>query len=589
MALSSLDAASRRQDPGAGNMPPDAAGEGVFWRGPIMTLPYESAANLANRFLEERVVSRIWSRDISVWNAAPGSPAARSIETRLGWLDVADTMPPHLDSVSALGRQAHDEHVEAVYLLGMGGSSLCAEVLGSVYGATGRHPRLHVLDTTDERVLTTAAARMDPARTLIVVASKSGSTVEVASMERFFWAKVSAALGERAGRQFVAITDPDTALQKLAAARGYREAFINPADIGGRFSALSLFGLVPASLIGASARHLLTAGTTMAEGCRQENHANAGLELGAFIGAATLAGRDKLTVVLPPSLSTLGLWIEQLIAESTGKHGKGTLPVVDEPLGRPDEYGQDRAFVALGTERDTPDPERLAAIEAAGHPLLRLTTRLDGIGAEFFRWEFATAVAGAALGINPFDEPNVAEAKEKTGALLASYVADRRLPETTPLAADDGAAVYTRGFAGATPAEIVRAAAGSIKPGDYVAFLSYLSPDASIERAVAEARTALRQRTRAASTFGVGPRYLQSTGQYHKGGPNTPLAFVFTGEDSTETPIPEAGYSFSVLKRAQGLGDYETLEAHGRRVLRIHIRGDNPAGAIERLFAEALR
>ena len=413
-----------------------------------MTLPYPPAAELANRLLHDKVVSRIWQRDISVWGAEPNSTAAASIGSRLGWLDVGTTMAPLLDRVVALGQAARDERVEAVYLLGMGGSSLCAEVLRSVYGVADGSPQLFVLDTTDELTLTTAAARLVPERTWFVVASKSGGTVEVASMERFFWSRMTSALGDRAARHFIAITDPDTVLQKLAATRGYRDTFINPADIGGRFSALSLFGLVPTALIGAPARDLLAAAAAMADGCRQENHANAGFELGVFIGAAAAAGRDKLTVVLPESLTMLGLWIEQLIAESTGKQNKGALPVVDEPLGPPEQYGQDRAFVAIATDRDAPDKDRLALLHAAGHPVLHLTTRLEGLGAEFFRWEFATAVAGAALNINPFDEPNVAEAKEKTRDLLAGYAANGRLPEPEPLARDADLAVHTRGFAG---------------------------------------------------------------------------------------------------------------------------------------------
>jgi glucose-6-phosphate isomerase len=553
-----------------------------------MPLPYEPAARLADRFLKERTVSRIWDRDISVWAAEAGSPAARSIETRLGWLDVAKTMAAKLDEVTALGEAARAEKIEAVYLLGMGGSSLCAEVLQSVLGVAPGSPRLVVLDTTDERTIHAAVARMIPDRTMILVASKSGGTVEVASMERTFRARMTEALGPGAGAQFVAITDPGTALATLAADKGYRTSFINPADIGGRFSALSLFGLVPTALLGASASHLLAAGGQMAEGCRQENHTNPGLELGAFIGAATLAGRDKLTVVLPPSLATLGLWIEQLVAESTGKHSKGALPVVDEPLGHPDEYGQDRAFVALSTERDAPDEGQLEAIEAAGHPVLRLTTRIDGLGAEFFRWEFATAVAGAAIGINPFDEPNVSEAKDKTKALLSAYAADGRLPETDPLVTTAQAAIHTRAFGGTTAATVVAAALGDLKPGDYAAFLSYLPADPAFEQAILDIRTAIRRTTRAASTFGVGPRYLHSTGQYHKGGPNTALAFVLTSDDETDTPIPEAGYSFAVLKRAQALGDFQTLEAHGRRVVRIHLTGGDPAEAITSLFAEAL-
>ena len=528
---------------------------------------------LSDRLLQDAVVEKIWKRDPSTWKAAPGSADARSIETRLGWLDVASTMKPHMPAVHRLGEQVRDEKFEAAYLLGMGGSSLCAEVLRSVFGIADGHPQLHVLDTTDELTLATAASRMDPARTLFIIASKSGGTLEVASMERFFWTRMTAALGADAGRHFVAITDPGTALQSLAETRGYREVFINPPDIGGRFSALSLFGLVPAAVIGAPVDVLLAGGAAMAEGCRQHNHANAGLELGAFMGAAALDGRDKLTVALAPSFAALGLWIEQLVAESTGKHGKGLLPVVDEPLGRPDEYGTDRAFVAVASESDAPDEERLSALEAAGHPVFRLSMRHDGLGAEFFRWEFATAVAGAALGLNPFDEPNVSEAKDKTKALLSGYAAKGRFDE----------------LPAALSADAVRETVASIRPGDYVAFLSYLPGETDIETTVAEIRQALRARTRAASTFGLGPRYLHSTGQYHKGGPNTCVAFVLTADDETATPIPEAGYSFAVLKRAQALGDVQALEAHGRRVMRLHFKhASTAAEELRRLFTEAM-
>jgi hypothetical protein len=456
----------------------------------------------------------------------------------------------------------------------MGGSSLCAEVLSSVFGVADGFPQLTVLDTTDEVTLTNAANRMDPSRTLFIVASKSGSTVEVSSMERFFWNRMTRAPVADAGRHFIAVTDPGTSLQKLAESRGYRATFINPADIGGRFSALSLFGLVPAAVIGADLDTLLQAGATMADGCRQHNHANAGLELGAFMGAAALDGRDKLTVALAPSFATLGLWIEQLVAESTGKHGKGLLPVVDEPLGRPDEYGADRAFVSIASESDSVDEARLAALEHAGFPVLRLSMRHDGLGAEFFRWEFATAVAGAALAINPFDEPNVSEAKEKTKALLAAYAAEGRFGDEPP----------------APSAAAVRQAIESIRPGDYAAFLSYLPGESDIQQTLDEIRIELRSRTRAATTFGLGPRYLHSTGQYHKGGPNTCVAFVLTSDDETSTPIPEAGYSFSVLKRAQALGDVQTLEAHRRRVVRLHFRDAATAAAdLRRVFTEAMR
>jgi hypothetical protein len=499
-------------------------------------------------------------------------------------------MSLELPRVERLGQDAAADRISAVYLLGMGGSSLCAEVIRAVFGVAEGRPELFVLDTTDDQTIATAAARMDPARAWFLVASKSGTTVEVASLERFFWSRVSAALGKAAGRQFVAITDPGTALERLARARGYREVFLNPADIGGRFSALSLFGLVPAALVGAPAQELVTAAQTMAEGCRQENHMNAGLELGAYIGAAAANGRDKLTVVLPPSLSSLGLWIEQLIAESTGKHGKGALPVVDERLGRPDEYGSDRAFVSIATERDRPDEHKLKELEETGHPVMHLSTRLDGLGAEFFRWEFATAVAGAALGINPFDEPNVAEAKEKTRTLLSVFESEGKLPEPDASASSDAVAVSSGTFRGSSPERVVTAALASLRQGDYVAFLSYLPPSAETQTAVLAVREAIRSRFRVATTFGVGPRYLHSTGQYHKGGPNTALAFVLTADDDTRTGIPETRYSFGILKRAQALGDAGTLAAHERRTVLIHLKtsAHEAPAALETLFGAAM-
>jgi glucose-6-phosphate isomerase len=545
-------------------------------------VPYEPAHRAAQALLAQHVIGRIWRRDVSVWAADPASDAAKAIANRLGWLDVPTGMQPELDRVEALAEEVRRDGITTLYLLGMGGSSLCAEVMRAVYGVREGFPRLVVMDTTDEAAIAGALRTLDPQRTLFLVASKSGGTIEPASMEKLFWAHLSQALGAAAGRQFIAVTDPGTELARLAEQRGYRKIFLNPPDIGGRFSALSLFGLVPGAIIGGPMRELLSGGADMAEGCKQENHQNAGLELGAFIGATAAEGRDKLTVVLPPSLRALGLWIEQLVAESTGKQGKGALPVVDEPLGPPEVYGSDRCFVAISTDRDAPDAARLDALEAAGHPVLRLSTRIAALGAEFFRWEFATAIAGAILGINPFDEPNVSEAKEKTKAILAKG----DFSGGTPVASAGGISVYSSRFKGSTPAEVVRAALATLQPRDYVAFLSYLPADHAIESAVAEIRTAIRARARVASTYGVGPRYLHSTGQYHKGGPNTIVAFVITGEDATETPIPDAPYTFKQLKRAQAVGDFQTLEAHGRRTVRIHVdRGVDPIAELKTLFA----
>ena len=540
-----------------------------------MKPPYEPAGRLSDTLLSDRIIERIWARDPLAWGATAGTADAASIANRLGWLDVATTMKPHRERLKRLAAEVREERLATVYLVGMGGSSLCAEVLRSVFGTAPGYPDLVVLDTTDERTLTEVAAHLDPERSSFLVASKSGGTVEVASMERFFWERMVADRGVSAGHHFIAITDPGTALEKLAHDRGYREIFQNPADIGGRFSALSLFGLVPAAMIGAPIDTILSAAGAMADGCRQHNHANAGLELGAFMGAAALEGRDKVTVALAPLLASLGLWIEQLVAESTGKHGKGLLPVVDEELGPPGEYGNDRAFVSVATESESPDEDRLKALSAAGFPVLRLSTRRDGLGAEFFRWEFATAIAGAALGINPFDEPNVSEAKEKTRALLSGYAAKKSFDDQP---SDLNAA-----------AAAVRGALDSLRPGDYVAFLSYLPARAELESAIRSVRAKLRSRKQVATTFGVGPRYLHSTGQYHKGGPNRAVAFVITSDDETATEIPGSGYSFAVLKRAQALGDIEALQAHGRRVVRIHLpAGADAPDAIARIFDQAL-
>jgi glucose-6-phosphate isomerase len=528
----------------------------------------------------DTIVPRIWQRDPSVW-LSPGREsdvAAKSIANRLGWLDAPEAMRAHVDRVNRLAEIARTEGVRDVYLIGMGGSSLCAEVMRTSHRAAAgseEHPELHVLDTTDEQALTGVVARADPARTWFLVSSKSGGTVEVASMERYFWSAMKAALGDRAGAHFVAITDPGTALEALAKERSYRVTFLNPPDIGGRFSALTLFGLVPAALLGIDVEHLLRTASEMAAGCRQESGPlNPGLALGAFMARECRHGRDKLTVLLPPSLRSLGLWIEQLVAESTGKHGTGILPIVDEDPLAATAYGPDRAFVSLETEKERLDVD-FAAIEASKHPLMRLTLRADALGAEFFRWEFATAVAGAALEINPFDEPNVKEAKDRTRALLAQVAQTAALPDSPPA---EGASI-----------EALRALVGQLDPPRYLGILLYLPVESETLEAIEEFRSAVRDRTHVATTMGVGPRYLHSTGQYHKGGPDTGTFLVITGEDATSTPVPDAPYSFSVLKRAQAIGDLQALRAHGRTTVRMHVKDAQHRGAaLRRIFTAAL-
>ena len=504
----------------------------------------------------EHLASRIWNRDTTAFGD-PSRPGVReSVASRLGWLSAPEGMQAHVDEVRACAEAVRADGLTDIYLLGMGGSSLCAEVLRDVIGSAAR---LTVLDTTDEQTIREVTRGLAPERACFLVASKSGSTIEVTSLERHFRAAMTEAVGRAAGRHFIAITDPETSLAVHASQHGYRHTFVNPADIGGRYSALSLFGLVPAALCGIDIDLLLASGRSMADRCRADGESNPGLALGAFMGACARAGRDKLTLLLSPALAPLGAWIEQLVAESTGKHGHGVLPVVGEGFGEPADYGQDRAFVAVGT--DAPEVQRLAEkLIDAGHPVFSIETGARDLGAEFFRWEFATAVAGAVLGVNPFDEPDVRSAKERTQAQLDA----RRQHGTFRLepALEPGQGYSRRESAPARP----EGPAG----GRYIAVLDYLPPDPAREAAIERLRVTLRSRTGLASTHGVGPRYLHSTGQYHKGGPNTGLFLLITAADQTSTPVPGTEYTFSVLKQAQAFGDFDALVAAGRHVIHYH-------------------
>jgi transaldolase / glucose-6-phosphate isomerase len=548
----------------------------------------ERARELAREVLDRRVVDRIWERDPSVWTSGAAgdaqAPIHAAIGNRLGWLTAPRELRAQVDSIQRFVATVRRDQLSSAYLLGMGGSSLCAEVLRAVRPRDDHELDLHVLDTTDEAAVQLVTEALEPDRTLFIVSSKSGGTIEVDALERHFHELMVRRLGSAAaGSHFIAITDPQTALERLAAERRYRHTFVNPPDIGGRFSVLSLFGLVPAALLGLDVEDLLNSAIAMGEGCRQHNLANPGLDLGTYLGAGALAGRDKLTVVLPPDLASLGLWIEQLIAESTGKHGTGVLPVVDERVGTPDLYGPDRLFVSLETEREHVDREALNALEAHGQPVLRLSIRESAIGAEFFRWEFATAILGRCLGINPFDEPNVQEAKDRTSELLVGFARHQGLSEEPPATSSRGLAVHgalAEGAAG--PAEAIEIALGLLHPPQYAAFLSYLPADAGARDTLQAVREMVRARFGVATTLGTGPRYLHSTGQYHKGGPNTGLYFVLTAADRTATPVPGRPYTFMALKHAQALGDFRALVAHDRRVLRLHLDRDRDASTVLR-------
>src|SRR5438128_927812 len=489
------------------------------------------------------VPKRIWSRDPTVWKADPATP---EITDRLGWLNVGKMMAQQVKALAAFAEEIRQKF-DRVVLCGMGGSSLAPEVLWRTFGRKPGYPALAVLDSTDPRAVVAALGGEDIARTLFLVSSKSGTTQETDCLYRHFWEQTRGR-----GAQFLAITDPDTPLARLAGERGFRRTFLNPKDLGGRYSALSYFGLVPAALIGIDVGQLLHRAHRMAEACAAWVPArqNPAAWLGAMLAEAALAGRNKTTFVLSRGIGSFGLWVEQLIAESTGKEGKGILPVADEPLGPPEVYGRDRVFVSLALtgEEDDATEAGLRALTAAGHPVVRLSLedRYD-LGQEFFRWEFATAVAGAILKINAFDQPNVAESKQNTKDVLAGHQ-----PPTAPV----------------TAAEFDRFLA-AVRPGDYFALMAYLPPTPQNDRRLAAARGRLRDRLKVATTLGYGPRFLHSTGQLHKGGPPIGHFLQITERPDQDIPVPGMPYAFGQLEAAQAEGDLRALRARGRPAVRI--------------------
>ena len=530
------------------------------------------------RLEKDGFVAGIHNRDASLWSA--DAEVQLAIKSRLGWLTVAEKMTDVSEDLTVFADEIRSAGFREVVLLGMGGSSLAPEVLSKTLGIAKGYPNLTVLDTTDAASIQAVDSRVDPAKTLFVVASKSGTTVEALSLFAHFMARVRAVKGDSAGENFIAITDEGTPLQELAREHSFRRVFTNPSDIGGRYSALSYFGLVPAALIGADVNMLLRRAMTMAEAsasCVITNE-NPGVWLGAILGELALAGRDKLTLALSPGLASFGSWVEQLIAESTGKDGKGILPVDGETLADPAVYGSDRLFVHLRLQDDTSLDDVVERLRSAGHPLvtLRLQDPYD-VGGELFRWEMATATAGAVLGVNPFDEPNVAESKANTNRLLEEHRASGALPEGEPAISEDGVALFAD-----EPAADLSAALGSflkqVRPGDYIALAAYLERAPAVQRILQSLRLTLRDGTRAATTLGYGPRYLHSTGQLHKGGGDNGLFLLITADDDQDVEVPGQPYTFGILKRAQALGDLQSLRGRGRRLLRLHISGDVEAG-----------
>ncbi len=478
----------------------------------------------------DRIVQRIWDADHTVWSDDP-----TEISDRVGWLRVHDATLAECEEIARFARLTVGEGFEAVVLLGMGGSSLAPEVFATSFAAAS--PRLFVLDSTDPRQIAAAEAEFELEKALFVVSSKSGGTIETRSQLEYFWQKAPN------GRQFIAITDPGSELARIGEGRGFRRVFLNDPNIGGRYSALSYFGMVPAALCGIDIGAILRGAQGMAERCGPMAPVaeNPGVELGALMGEAALAGRDKLTLVLPEAIETLGHWIEQLVAESTGKHARGILPIEREELGEPGVYGDDRLFVGVGAH---PGFEEL---EARGHPVLLLPAAgPEDLGAEMFRWMFATAVAGYVLQLNPFDQPNVEEAKKATSEVLKG----RPVVATTPPLAEVLSTVHS---------------------GDYVAILAYLPRSPQLAARLERVRHALRERYRVATTIGFGPRYLHSTGQLHKGGPNDGVFILVDDPAEEDLEIPGAPYTFRQLEEAQALGDLSALKHHGRRVARVSL------------------
>ena len=504
------------------------------------------------------VVRRIAEKDAGLWKSNGSSE--QEIRERLGWLQVADRMEERVPELEGLRQELAGEGFTDALLMGMGGSSLAPEVFRQTFGAPKGALDVHVLDATDPAAIAAVERAIDVRKTIFIVASKSGTTLETLSHYRYFWKQA----GEQ-GRQFIAITDPGTSLAEEASRRGFRRSFLNPPDIGGRYSALSYFGLVPAALGGVDLSGLLDRTATMVQACSPSVPVgeNPGAWLGAVFAEAAKVGRDKVTIVAPPALKSFGVWAEQLIAESTGKEGKGLVPIADEALGGPEVYGSDRLFVRLALPGDNdPSAGRLAALSQAGHPVvtLKLSDPL-ALGAEFFRWEYAVAVAGAILGINVFDQPNVQEAKDLTKKVLS---------EGSPPTVGDG--IRWAGQQGATLEAAIQALLGQVRAGDYVALLAFIAPGSEHDRALNAIRLAIRDKHRVATTVGYGPRYLHSTGQLHKGGPNTGVFLQVVGDDPKDLPIPGEKFTFGVLKQAQALGDFQALRNHGRRVLRVQVR-----------------
>ena len=518
------------------------------------------------RLTASRAVERMWACDHRLWKQDP-----TDIANRLGWLTIIEYMNDRAEDLLTFAASAKKRGIRDVVLLGMGGSSLGPEVLRATFGPSNGFPRLWVLDSTVPGWIQQVTQAIDPARSLFILASKSGGTIEVMSLFAHFWELVHKTPGHQGGEHFIAITDPGTGLEKLAAEHGFWRIFTNPPDIGGRYSVLSYFGLVPAALMGIDVVRLIERATAMAQACRTQTplERNPGADLGATMASLAQAGRNKITLISSPQIAAFGLWAEQLLAESTGKEGTGLIPVANEPIVSPAAYGTDRLFVYLRLKGDQNRQldRQIAGLARHGHPVLTLTLqdRYDLAG-EFFRWEIATAVAGHLLGIHPFDQPNVQESKDNTARVLDTIQATGRLPKQTTATAAQAAAQLKR----------------QCRPGAYVAILAYTTPSFRMEQAIRSLRRALVSHHHVTTTAGYGPRYLHSTGQLHKGGPKSGVFLELVDQMIPDLGIPGKPFSFRTLAQAQAAGDIQALKAHDQQGIVLPL-GKNPITTIQTL------
>jgi len=564
---------------------------------PIYRVPaaLEAAVNKAiNGWTSGNKVNRLWQRDASLWT---GTDEAQW----LGWLDIVQEQIAHIDDLRRLGEEARD--FSDVLVLGMGGSSLCPEVLEKTFSRIAGFPQLHVLDSTDPAQIKAFENRVNLSKTLFVVSSKSGTTLEPNIFKQYFFERVKQTVGvDRSGGRFIAITDPGSKLEQVAKDDRFRQIFYGVPSIGGRYSALSNFGMVPAAVMGLDVAKFLDRTRRMVEACTTESvEDNPGVMLGVVLGTAATNGRDKVTIVTSPGISDLGAWLEQLLAESTGKQGKGIIPVDREELGPPEVYGNDRvfAYVRLDSAADAVQDAKVAALERAGHPVVRISmSDVYDLGQEFFRWEIATAVAGSIIGINAFNQPDVEASKVATRALTAEYEKTGSLPAEKPFFEDSGVKLFTDArnadaLARAADKSLtgyLRAHLNQLRSGDYFAVLAYVQMNEEHETRLQTMRRAVRNDKRVATCLGFGPRFLHSTGQAYKGGPNSGVFLQITCEDAVDLPVPGQKYTLGVVKAAQARGDFQVLAERERRALRVHLGKDLAPGllTLQHAFHQAL-